>query len=200
MTAGRVAVVVLAAGSASRFGATKQLAALAGRPLVRHAVEAVLESQADEVVVVVGHDAASVERALADLDVRLVVNDRFAEGMGTSIGAGIGALPFDTGAAIIALADQPAPPGVIDRLVERWREGGADVVAPSYRGWRGNPVLFDASQFDALTRIQGDRGARALIESGRTRVARVELDLAPPLDVDTPADLADLERELPQRG
>ena len=128
-----------------------------------------------------------------------MLNERYAEGMGTSIGAGIAALPAGTGAALIALADQPVSRGVIERLVERWREGGADIVAPSYRGWRGNPVLFDASLFDALGRIEGDRGARALIEGAGDRLALVELDLPAPLDVDTPAELRELERGL-ERG
>lgn len=192
MTRARVAVVVLAAGVGSRFGSTKQLAGLGGRPLVRRAVESVLVPAVDDVVVVLGHDATSVERALAGVDVRLVLNERFADGMGTSIGAGIAALPAGTGAAVIALADQPVPRGVIGRLVERWREG-ADIVAPSYRGWRGNPVLFDASLFELLRRIEGDRGARALIESHTAQLAQVELDLPAPLDVDTPADLRALE-------
>lgn len=185
----RVAAIVLAAGSGTRFGSTKQLALLDGRPLIRVAVESILGYDVDEIVVVLGHDADAVRPALQGLPVRVIVNDRFAEGMATSLGAGVAALRAGIGGALVVLGDQPVPAGVVERLIARWRDDAADIVAPAYRGTRGNPVLFDAALFPELTRLRGDRGARDLIDASPARTTIVDFDFAAPPDVDRPADL-----------
>ena len=190
MTRGRVAAVVLAAGTSARFGSTKQLARLSdGRPLVRATVESLAAGSVDDVVVVIGHDAGRVADALTGLDVRVVMNESYELGMASSVVAGIAALGPDTGAAIVALGDQPLPEGVVDRLIEIWRAHDARIVVPSYRGRRGNPVLFDAEMFADLGRVEGDRGARDLIAMREHQVELAELDIAQPIDVDTPDDL-----------
>jgi len=191
---GRVAAVVLAAGVGSRFGSTKQLASIDGRALVRVTIESVASPALDAIIVVIGHDAARVAAVLDGLPVSVVVNHDYRSGLGGSIAAGVAALPPATRAAIVALGDQPLPAGVIDALVEAWRARGAAVVVPSYRGSRGNPVLFDATMFAELAGLSGDRGARALIEATARRVEVVEVDLDPPPDVDTGGDLGALEK------
>ncbi len=193
MSRERVAAIVLAAGSSTRFGSTKQLAHLAGRPLVRATIESLAHAALDEVVVVVGHDARRVEAALQGLPLRVVVNEDHRAGMGGSIAVGIGSLRPTTHAAIVALGDQPLPAGVLERLIDTWRDGGAAIVVPSYRGTRGNPVLFDASMFPDLRALRREPGARGLIASAEHLVAVVELDRELPIDVDTPADLESLE-------
>ena len=196
VTASRpVAVVVLAAGRGTRFGSTKQLAAAGGGTLVRTSVESLLSAGVGEVIVVIGHDADRVREALGDLPIRTVVNDRYGDGMATSIAAGVASLAPDVAAAVVALADQPVPPGVVERLVREWHSGGCVIVAPVYAGVRGNPVLFDAVVFPELLRLSGDRGARDLLDASPERVTPVEFDFAAPPDVDQPDDLATLSEE-----
>ena len=196
-----IGVIVLAAGASSRFGGHKLLAPLGGEPLVRRTVERVLASAADPVVVVLGRDPERVRDTLGDLPIRTVVNPRYAEGMSTSLGAGIRALDSSAEAAIIVLGDQPGiAPEVIDRLISTHRDTGKPIVLPSYRGERGHPVLFAASLFTEIGAIRGDRGAREVIDRDPERVAEVAFDLLLPRDVDTPEDLRALEREFAGRG
>jgi molybdenum cofactor cytidylyltransferase len=164
-------------------------------------VERLLASAVDEVVVVLGRDARAVENALDALPVRCVVNARYAEGMSTSLHAGLTALTPGARAAVVALGDQPTvTPAIVDALVGAYAAGGAKIVAAAYQGVRGNPVLFDASLFPELLRTAGDEGARAVIAAEATRVRRVDFPFPMPHDVDTPEDRAVVEREWRERG
>jgi molybdenum cofactor cytidylyltransferase len=185
-----IAAIVLAAGASTRMGRQKLVLPLAdGRPLVRAAVEQVLAAGFDDVVVVLGREADAVAAALRELPVRTVLNARYAEGQSTSLRAGLDALPADTEAAVVALGDQPVPdPRLIRRLVETFRATGRPIVAPVYRDGRGNPVLFAASVFEELRRVEGDQGGRSVIARDPGRVAEVQVDAPMPADIDTPAD------------
>jgi molybdenum cofactor cytidylyltransferase len=202
----RVAAVVLAAGRSTRMGGpNKLLAEIGRRPLVRIAAEEALASRADPVIVVVGHQREEVEKALAGLPVRLVYNADFAGGLGTSLKAGIEAVPADADAVIVCLGDMP---GVDARLIDQLiaaldPDGGALVVVPTFEGRRGNPVLWSRRFFPDLTAVEGDVGARHLI--GRYSEAVVEVPVAGRaalVDVDTPEALigarAEMERALPK--
>lgn len=182
-----IAAVVLAAGMASRMGRQKLLLPMeGGQPLIRLSVERVLAARIDDVVVVLGRDAEAVAAALAGLPVRTVVNPRYAEGQSTSLRAGLDALLADTEAAVVALGDQPLPdPGLIGRLVDRFRETRRPIVVPRYRDGRGNPVLFAAGLFDELRAVTGDQGGRGVIARDPARVAEVPVDSPMPPDVDT---------------
>ncbi len=188
-----IAGIVLAAGASRRFGSQKLLAAVGGVPLVRRSVEALLTTALDEIIVVVGGSAAQVEASLAGLPVRTVTNPAYADGMSTSLRAGLDVLPRSCRAALVALADQPGVgASIVDRLLDRYRSAPAAIVAPLYRGGvRGNPVLFDASVFDELRAVAGDEGGRSVIARDPGRVALVEIDEDMPRDVDQPEDLAE---------
>jgi len=142
------------------------------------------------VIVVVGADAEKVEAALAGLPVELVRNRAWREGMSTSLRTGIGALRPEIAAVLVVLADQPAvTSGLLQELVERYRATQAAIVAPFYRGRRGNPVLFDRSLFPMLLAVRGDRGAREIIEQHAKQIERVACDdPAVVQDVDTLED------------
>lgn len=190
-----IAAVVLAAGLGRRMGRQKLLLPLRGRPVVRWSVEAVLPL-VDEVVVVTGYEAAAVREALTGLAVRFVHNPTPEAGQGTSIAVGIGSLGAEIRAALVVLGDQPrVPAAVMAALLEAFARTGQPVVAPVYRGVRGNPVLFAVSVFPELRVLTGDLGARAVVRARPERVAAVELDLPMPADVDTPEDLARLDVE-----
>lgn len=203
--------VLLAAGSARRFGGTqKMLAGVPSRngerpvPLVRLAVLGLREAGLDHVVVL-GREAEAVRACVADLGSSFVVNPDFASGMSSSLRAGVeyalGQWRMADG-LLIALGDQPlAGSGIVEVLVEHFRrapDGGRKplIVAPRYRGEIGNPVLFDRTLAPELIAITGDRGARSVVERDPTRVRYVEFDRAAPRDVDTPGDVTALSTEL----
>src|SRR5262249_6268066 len=179
-----------AAGRSTRMGGpNKLLAEIAGRPLVRIAVEETLASRAKPVIVVVGHQRAEVEKALAGLPVHLVHNPDFAQGLGTSLRAGVAALPADADGAIICLGDMPqVDASLIDRLIAAFDpDRGALIVMPTVEGRRGNPVLWSRRFFAELMAIEGDVGARHFI--GRYSEAGGGVPLAGKaalVDVDTP--------------
>ncbi|MEX0751824.1 MAG: molybdopterin-binding/glycosyltransferase family 2 protein [Xanthobacteraceae bacterium] len=193
-TGRRIAAVILAAGRSSRMGGeNKLLAEIEGKPLVRIAAEQALTSRARPVVVVTGHQREKIEAAVAGLDVKLVHNPEFALGLGTSLRAGVAAVPPENDGAVICLADMPqvASP-LIDRLIEAFEpEKGALVAVPVRDGKRGNPVLWSRRFFPELMAIEGDVGARRLIAVYSEAVAEVPVTGDDAfVDVDTPEALS----------
>jgi molybdenum cofactor cytidylyltransferase len=195
-----IAAVVLAAGKSSRMGGpNKLLAQIGGRPLVRHVVDAALASRARPVVVVTGHQRDKVEAALAGLPIKFVHNPHFADGLGTSLKAGIAALPAEVDGAIVCLGDMPQVDArLIDRLIGAFDpDHGALVVVPTIDGKRGNPVVWSRRFFPDLMTVEGDVGARYLIGRYTEAVAEVPLTGTAALtDVDTPEALEAVRAEL----
>src|SRR5262249_27241987 len=112
---------------------------------------------------------------------------------GTSIAAGVAALPAGTDAVVIALGDQPRlPADLVPSLLEGLRRDGTAIAPPVYRGVQGTPLAFAPSGFAELRAVDGDAGARAVVRRDPARVTRLELDIDMPPDVDTPADYARL--------
>jgi molybdenum cofactor cytidylyltransferase len=195
-----IAAVVLAAGRSSRMGGpNKLLAEIGGKALVRIVVDAVLASRALPVVVVTGHQRDKVEAALAGLSVKFVHNPHFADGLGTSLKAGIAALPAEADGAIVCLGDMPqVDAALIDRLIGAFDpDHGALVVLPTIDGKRGNPVVWSRRFFPDLMAVEGDVGARYLIGRYTEAVAEVPLSGTAALtDVDTPEALEAVRAEL----
>jgi molybdenum cofactor cytidylyltransferase len=193
VTGHNIAAVVLAAGRSTRMGGpNKLLAEIAGRPLVRIAVEQVLASRAKPVIVVTGHERERVEAALKGLSVQFVHNPDFAQGLGGSVRTGIAAVPAAADAAIVCLGDMPqVDAALIDRLIAGFApEQGALAVVPTIDGQRGNPVLWSRRFFPDLMAIEGDVGARNLINRYGEAVVEVPVTGKGALvDVDTPEAL-----------
>jgi molybdenum cofactor cytidylyltransferase len=184
--------LLLAAGGARRFGSQKLVASFGGAPVVRHAAET-LARETDDLVIVVGSEGDAVRRAVEGVRARVVENAGWALGLSTSIRRGIDAFGEETEAIVLAVGDQPQlDPTAIRRVIDRWRASDKPIVSASYRGVRAHPVLFARRKFDALRRLEGDAGARLLIERSGDDVSYVEIDDLMPPDVDTPDDLARL--------
>jgi molybdenum cofactor cytidylyltransferase len=198
---GEIAAIVLAAGSASRYRegggreATKLIANYRGEPLVRWAVRAALASRVRPVVVVTGHAREEVEAALAGLDMRIAHNPDFAEGLATSLRAGVAALPAEAAGVVVMLGDMPeASAEVVDALIAAFEaKSGALAAVAVYRGRRGNPVLLGRGLFAEVAALRGDEGARGLLQGlPPERVATVEVaEAGVTKDIDRPEDLAD---------
>jgi len=195
----RVGAVILAAGKSSRFRAgggsdpTKLVAKLDGKPIVRRVVEAALAAKARPIVVVTGYARESVEVAIADCDVGLAFNPKFASGLASSLRVGLTAMPRDVSGALVLLGDMPwIGPRLIDALIDAFlSRAGALAAVPLRQGQRGNPVLLGRALFEAAMRLTGDEGARRLIgalEPGE--LVEVEAsNMGVTFDVDTPEDL-----------
>ena len=195
----RVAVLVLAAGRSTRMGGpNKMLADADGEALIVHAVKAALESQAVEIVVVLGHMAeavrAAIEAAIPGRSrLRFVTNPDFAEGLSTSVRTGIGALSSNADAAVVQLGDMPGVgAGLLNRLIAAFSpvEGRA-ICVPTVGGKRGNPVLWARRFFPEMAKLSGDSGAKHLIGEHADLVCEVEMaGEAAITDIDTPEALA----------
>jgi len=188
-----VAGIVLAAGESSRFGQPKQLLDWKGQPFVRAVAKTALEAGLSPVVVVTGANAEKVEEAVRDLPVRIVRNEEWKEGQGSSIRNGILSLtpaPLPAGegygGAIFLLVDQPQiTASVLRALVEKHADGLYPVLAPMVQDQRANPVLFDQVAFPDLLTIKGDVGGRAIFHKHRVEYLPWHDDRLL-LDVDTP--------------
>lgn len=186
-----VAGVLLAAGAGRRFGGPKALAGFRGEPLVDRGARLLTAAGCDPVLVVLGARAGLVRERASLAGARVVVNPHWASGMGSSLAAGLDAVPPRPGAAVVALADQPlVTPEAVRRLVAAWRAGAVAAVA-TYGGRPRNPVLLDRSVWgQARRRAVGDTGARAFLRARPDLVTAVDCDGAgSPDDVDTVADL-----------
>jgi len=163
-----IAAVVLAAGEASRFGTPKQ------RLLLPEVLERLEQSPVDEIVVVAG--AHTLETPA-----RVVTCAGWKRGPGASLSAGLEELGDDVEAAVVVLADGPdLVPATVGRVIDAWRAGGGELVAASYGGERGHPLLVAREAWEAIP----DAGLRQL----EARLVPCD-DLGAPGDVNTPAGL-----------
>jgi molybdenum cofactor cytidylyltransferase len=196
------AAVILAAGSSSRMGGGrhKLLLPLHDRPVLAHVLDAVLASQARPVILLLGHQAelvrANIASNITQPDVNIIENPHYLQGMSTSMRLGIQTLQgsgymnsanYEIDSALVLLGDQPLISAQdIDTLIATYRTTGKRIIAPTYEGKRGNPILFDASLFPELLEVTGDEGGRSVLERHRDEIAIVEMgNPLANIDVDT---------------
>jgi molybdenum cofactor cytidylyltransferase len=192
----RIAGLVLAAGQSSRMGAlNKLLIVIDGKPMVRHAVETVIAAQLSPVFVVTGHERERVEEALKDLHITFLNNRDYSVGLSTSLKRGMMGLPADADGVVVALGDMPLVTAAeIGRLINAFNPvEGREIIVPTRRGKRGNPVLWGKRFWGEIQQVTGDAGARQLVDTHPEAVAEIEMDGDGVLtDIDTPQALARL--------
>lgn len=196
----RFGAIILAAGASRRMGEPKQLLLWQGRSLLLRAVEAALDAKTWPVVVVVGAHAAQIKPVLAKLPVLIAENPAWAEGMASSLRAGVAVLQQfsrSIDGTLVTLCDQPGlTADVITRLIAAQRVTGRSIVASRYAGRNGAPALFLRIHFATLAALSGEEGARVLLNRGTDVIATVDLpELA--VDLDTPADYTAHQHETP---
>lgn len=187
-----VAALVLAAGSARRFGGGKLLAAYRGRPLLHGALAAARAAPVSSITVVTGADAEAVAACARAFDpaVRIVHAPDHAKGMAASLRAGIAALPARAGAAFVFLGDMPRVPHAVLAPLAAAVAAGAPAAAPVFARQRGNPVVLDRTLFPEVAALTGDMGARVVLEALGASLALVEApDDGVLFDVDERGDL-----------
>ncbi len=191
----KVAGIILAAGESRRLGRPKQLLPLGEKTMLEHVVEVALSSPLQKVVVALGHRVEEIRPLLRGI--KVVVNEEWPQGLSGSLRVGLRALSPQFEACLFFLADQPkVTPRLVDSLITRHRRTLAPIVAPHFRGRRGNPVLFARSLFPELLGLRGEEGGRSLIEKHRHLVEWVEVDSGDYfLDIDTLEDLGRLRSE-----
>lgn len=193
----KTAVIILAAGAASRMGRPKQLLQVGHQSLIRQAVDTAIEINYRPVVVVLGAYAASVQKEIRQTSALPVVNEQWQEGMGSSVRAGIQKLREvspEAEAAIIMLCDQPlVTPALLQELLQAHKVSGKPIVASRYKDTLGVPALFHRSFFQQLQDLPGDVGARKLIRQHADQIAEVSFEYGA-IDLDTPEDYEKFSR------
>ncbi|HEX7101966.1 MAG TPA: nucleotidyltransferase family protein [Nitrolancea sp.] len=192
----RIAAVILAAGSSSRLGEPKQLLDLGGQPVLAHTLAAVRRTSLTPRFIVLGHAADKIKQRIDLNGVETIFNPGFQSGQSSSVRVALDALPPDVDAAVFILGDQPlVEPAVIDRLARAYRAENAPIIQPNYREGRGNPVLIARALFSELAQVNGDTGARPLIQRHREAVFLVDAtEFARPDDIDTREDYDRVQR------
>jgi molybdenum cofactor cytidylyltransferase len=182
--------IVLAAGTGTRFGGTKQIVVVGGKPLAQHAVDALAEAGIGDLVVVTGHDAVPVATAIGlPPGGRFAYNPRYREGMATSLGTGLHALSEESEASVVLMGDQPGVAAdVVRALIARFLATRKQIVRASYTDGPG-PSLISREVYAEAGHLHGDTGARVLIASHPEWLEEVPVDGAAPVDVDRPEDL-----------
>ena len=204
MSEKRIAIIILAAGAASRMGRPKQLLKFEGETLLRRAARAALETGQRPIVVVLGSQANALLDELASLDVLSVVNQSWQEGMSSSIRCGLeralaaSVTHDEIEAALLMLCDQPlVTSDVLRRLVDAHRIGPATLVAAEYEAGNektlGVPAIFSRALFPELMVLNGAEGAKRIIARHRTETLVIPVPEAA-FDIDTPADYRTLRK------
>jgi molybdenum cofactor cytidylyltransferase len=175
-----LSAIILAAGMSIRMGQNKLLLSFQGKTLIAHAVDTLLASEVDEVVVVLGHEAEKVRAQLQGKQVRPVHNPDYRDGLSTSVRVGVNAVSPQAAGIMIYLADQPLlAPADINFMVKAFalaKDANKSIVVPLFHGQRGNPVILDSSYREAMLEVVGDVGCKRVIKRYPDKVFGVEME------------------------
>jgi len=194
----KIAGVILAAGSASRMGKTKQLLPFGKTTLLGQVVEATEKSALHEIIVVLGHEADEIHQTLDLSNTKIIMNKEYAKGQSTSLIKGLENVSPVCDAAMFLLGDQPlVTANIINRLINAFETAGALITIPYCNDKRGNPVIIARSLFHRLKSLSADIGARDLFDEFKESILKVQIpDNAILVDIDT---MDDYKKLVPDR-
>jgi molybdenum cofactor cytidylyltransferase len=199
MSKPKTAGIILAAGESKRFGRPKQLAEFRGKPLLEWVIDASVESDLDQVVLVLGHAheriLSQLDKELLESDICTFINHDYKMGQSSSLRLGLTMVRADHEAVMFLLADQPmVDAALLNLLITAHQQSPQPICVPVSDGRRGTPVIFGSEYFDALMKTEGDRGGRELLRANPQDVHEVEIkDPFLFVDIDTPDDLVKME-------
>ncbi|GAB6137900.1 nucleotidyltransferase family protein [Halanaerobaculum tunisiense] len=187
-----VSAIVLAAGMSTRLdeGKAKQLLSIGDKTMIEKVVNNLLATKIDEVVVVLGYQASQIKELIVNKEVKICYNQNYKFGQSTSLKKGLSAITNNCKAILCVLGDQPlVKKETINQLITEFKEGEGLIVAPEYKGYRGNPVIFSADLKSEMIKVSGDQGARGLIDKyyDQSKLIKVE-DQGVIFDIDTKED------------
>lgn len=197
-----IAGLLLAAGASRRMGRPKQLLRAGERSLLDHVLSSVMDSQLDPVILVLGHEAARIERELETTlhrpRLRIIRNGNYGSGISTSIIAGLSEVENDYDNVMIILADMPyITSQVIDRLIRRYLQSGLPLGAVTTGARRTPPVVINRKLYHELHQLRGDTGARDLFRKYPDQVCLMALDKGDEgADINTPEDYRKFQRRM----
>jgi molybdenum cofactor cytidylyltransferase len=194
------AAIVLAAGSSSRLGQPKQLLTVNGESLLHRTVRFAAEAGCAPILVVLGFESNRIQLEISDLETKIVINSDWQSGMGSSLRCGIDSLMKECPApqkTLLLLSDQAKlSSGILVDLVRASAEGNPLITASRYAGRLGVPAIFQKQLYSELLKLEGDQGARSLIQHYLNQTTAVDFPDGA-IDIDTPQDLTSLEN-IPQ--
>jgi len=185
-----LSAILLAAGESKRMGEPKQLMPLGSSTMVEQAIDNLLNSAVNEVIVVLGYKAEEITKTIAAKPVKIIVNPNYRQGMSTSIIAGLILVDRQAQAVMLALGDQPSVDSqTINQLIEEFYNHDKGIAVPTYQGRRGHPIIFDIKYKPKLLELKGDIGGRQIIQHHPDDVLEVAVDSESVIaDIDTRAD------------
>ena len=185
-----ISAILLAAGQSKRMGEPKQLMPFRQSTIVEQAIDNLLGSAVNEVIVVVGYRAEDVIKAIAAKPIKSAVNPDYEHGMSTSIIAGLKRLHSEVEAVMLALGDQPLVNSqTINRLIDEFRDHDKGIAIPTYQGRRGHPIIFAIKYKEQLLKLKGDVGGRQIIKDHPNDVLEVAVNAESIIaDFDTRSD------------
>ncbi len=180
----------MAAGESKRMGFPKMLLDISGKTMIENVISHVAESETDGILVVLGANSEDLIDLVGKFDVKYCYNDRYKEGMLSSVRCGFSNLPSDFTAALVFQGDQPfVSPSVINIVINAYRTTGKGIVIPVYKGKRGHPLLLDNRYREQVAKLDPDKGLRSISYLNPEDVLEVETDVQGILrDIDTYED------------
>lgn len=185
-----LSAILLAAGESKRMGEPKQLMPLGSSTVVEQAIDNLLNSAVDEIIVVLGYRAEEITKTIAAKPVKIIVNPNYQQGMSTSIIAGLILVDHQAQAVMLALGDQPLVDShTINRLIDEFHNHDKGIAVPTYQGRRGHPIIFAIKYKLKLLELEGDIGGREIIKQHPDDVLEVAVDSESVIaDIDTRDD------------